>query len=226
MDERKEGAVDITLSAAEGITTFTNVLFMEQRAGRQTFDNAIKFCRGAYFMSTGLGPDVAVADPAIYQTAAYRGIAFTKTPVVLAMLRERVGDDIFFAGWREAFHSFDDQSEGFEVVEKAFSKTAGEDLRWCFDQWFYRPGWAKLKITHEQTGRIVKVLCEQTQLGDAFQMPVKLLAKGDDGESQSFVAILDTSKTKIDIECSFKVKAVVIDPHEIGLVQDDGGPQN
>lgn len=212
-------AVPLPNQLAEGISTFTNVLFMEHRAGRATFDNAIKFCRNAYFMSSALGKDVAIADPAIYQTAAYRGIAFTKTAVALAMLRDLVGDDLFFAAWREAFQEFGDDQDGFEVVESAFSKTIGEDLRWFFDQWFYRPGWAKLKITHTQNGKNVRVVCAQTQVGDPFTMPVKLLAQSADGKSQAFVAPLDSTETIVELECDFLVNSVVIDPTEIGLVQ-------
>lgn len=212
-------AVPLPNQLAEGISTFTNVLFMERRAGKETFNKAIRNCRTGYFMSTGLGHDVAIADPAVYQTAAYRGIVFTKTAVALAMLREKIGDDVFFKAWRDAFQDFAETRDGFEVVETAFSKAAGEDLKWFFDQWFYRPGWPKLKISHDQNGNRVSVRCEQIQEGQPFRFPVKLIAKGRDDNATRFVAQLSEVTDLVELDCPFTVETVEIDPNEIGLVE-------
>ncbi len=212
-------AVPLPNQLAEGVSTFTNVLFIEKCAGHQAYDNALRFCRKGYFMSCGLGHDVAIADPAIYQTAAYRGIAFTKTAVVLAMLRELVGDDLFFAGWRAAFQEFDAGQDGFQVVEDAFSRTANQDLKWFFDQWFYRPGWVKLAIFHEQQGNRVSVRLDQRQAGDPFRMPIHLVARAADGKTHKFDAQLQSMTTTVEVDCPFVVQAVVIDPDEIALVE-------
>jgi aminopeptidase N len=213
-------AVPLPNQLAEGVSTFTNALFIEQRAGKQAFDNTIRYCRNGYYMSSGLGPDVAIADPGIYKTAAYRGIAFTKTAVVLAMLRELVGDDIFFAGWREAFAGLDSGEDGFQVVESAFSKTAGQDLKWFFDQWFYRPGWVKLKISHQQEDNRVTVQCNQVQREGTFRMPVRLIAHGPQGQTKLFPVQLQDQETIVSVDCPFQIERVELDPDEIGLVQE------
>lgn len=170
-------------------------------------------------MSTGLGQDIAIADPAIYQTPAYRGIAFAKTAVVLGMLRERLGDDLFFSSWREAFREFGVGQDGFQVVERAFTTAADQDLRWFFDQWFYRPGWPKLGITHQQDGEVVNVTLEQKQATAVFKISVKLIARGPAGQSQAFAVPLESAKTTVAIRCPFEVKTIVLDPEETGLLQ-------
>ena len=81
---------------------------------------------------------MAIADPAIYHTTAYRGIACCKVPVVLEMLRTELGDDTFFAGWWEVFRSFKGGEDGYEAIERVFSALAEKDLAPFFDQWFYR----------------------------------------------------------------------------------------
>ncbi len=180
-------AAPLSNELGEGISTFTNLLFAENRHGREAFDRGIKVCVDAYQRSTTVGKDVAIADPAVYTTDAYRGIVFCKTPAILAMLRDEVGDEKFFKAWRRAFGDYDPNRDGFETVEKAFSQVVGKDMSWFFDQWFFQAGQPELEISFSQDEKKVNVKVRQTQNVGAYRLNGKLVLSTDqkkDGATQ------------------------------------------
>lgn len=204
---------------AEGISTFTNALFIERRHGREAFRKTVRALRLVYMQSTALGCDVAVADPDIYSTSAYRGIVFCKTPVALAMLRERIGDEKFFAAWRSAFGEFSPGTDGFDVVEQAFSNEVGEDLTWFFDQWFFQAGWPKVTLEYVQDGKGLHVTVHQHQTGPAYRVRGMLSARDTEDQEQRFVVELTGKETRVTLECPFEATEVVFDPDHDLLVE-------
>ncbi len=199
---------------AEGISTFTNALFIEQRHGKPAFVNTIRYCRDAYFRSTAIGRDVAIADPDIYQTPAYRGIAFCKTAVALAMLRDLLGDEEFFAAWQVAFNTFDAKQDGFQAMESVFSASTGIDLSWFFNQWFYRPGWPKLELVFDQQDNQLSIEVQQVQDAPPYQLNLQLIVLGEANERQMHELPLTSSSTKVIVDCPFRVRRVMLDPNQ------------
>ena len=206
-------AAPLSNELGEGISTFTNMLFVENRHGEEAFRRGIKICEDAYFQAIALDRDVAIADPAVYQTTAYRGIVFCKTPVILTMLRDLVGDEKFFAAWRTAFSRFDPAQDGFNVIEKAFSETAGEDLSWFFDQWFFQAGYPELAIEHEQTDKRLAVTISQLQPSEPYRLQGILRVSGHNSDEVIDQKVeISELETKLEIDCDFPVKSVVFDP--------------
>ena len=197
----------------EGISTFTNMLFIKNRHGEEAFRRGIKLCQDAYFQSTAVAKDVAIADPGVYQTTAYRGIVFCKTPVILTMLRDLIGTAQFFAAWRIAFNQFEAGKDGFEVIEKAFSETTRTDLSWFFDQWFFQAGWPQLTIEHKQQEKKLTVTITQTQESAPYRLYGLLRISGR-SEHQTLQRMVQLTKAenKIEFDCPFPASNVVFDP--------------
>ncbi|MCA9262423.1 MAG: hypothetical protein KDA60_01185 [Planctomycetales bacterium] len=199
----------------EGISTFTNLLLVKERHGEEAFRRGVKFCQDAYMQSTAIASDVAIADPGVYKTTAYRGIVFCKTPVVLTMLHDLLGPEQFFAGWRKAFSDFETGTDGFEVMEKSFSETTGEDMRWFFDQWFFQAGRPKLKISHAQQDQQVKVAITQVQESSPYRLRGLLRVTGKEPD-QTVEQMVDLSEAvhEFTIACPFAASSVTFDPDD------------
>ncbi len=112
----------------EGISTFTDALFVEARHGHDAYLRTLHSTRQGWLATAGTETEFAIANPAVYSNSRYRSVVFCKTPVVLHALRRRLGDELFFAGLRRAF-----------------------ELRSFFDQWFFRAGFPTLEATHEKS---------------------------------------------------------------------------
>jgi len=199
---------------AEGVSTFTNALFVEKRHGKEAYRKTINYCAKHYLSGTKISRDVAIADPDIYKTDAYRVIAFCKTPVVLDMLRTKLGDELFFSAWRKAFSEFRRDQDGYRTLQNIFTKTTGVKLDTFFNQWFYMAGCPKINSSFIQNGSQVVVTVTQEK---PYQLDSEVEIIGVNGEKiRKPFALLD-EKTSCIFEIDFKVKSLVFDPDDLIL---------
>ncbi len=207
-------SVPLPNELAEGVSTFTNALLIEHRHGEEAYRKMIRYCANAYRTSTALGRDTAIADPAIYKTQAYRGIAFCKVPVVLDMLRRETGDETFFAAWRKVFQEFDSNEDGYTILEKAFSESSGEDLSWFFEQWFFQAGCPDIAVEFSQQEDSLTVTLRQQQQQEPYRITGELLLRGVQGETLRRSITLSDRETTLKLEVSFSVQEILFDPDD------------
>jgi hypothetical protein len=171
----------------EGLSSYADLLFVERESGADEYRAAVRACAAAYIGTAERTEDVAAANPAIYRSEGYRTVVFAKTPAVLHLLRQRLGEKAFFAGWRAAFESAPhDRRLEFDDFRRAFETASGTDLGSFFDAWFLRPGHPRVRVDWEAApcdghpGVRIRVM--QTQPGPPFELDVPVLirtAKGD-----------------------------------------------
>jgi aminopeptidase N len=205
-------SVPLPNELAEGVSTFTNALLIEHRHGDEAYRKTIRYCANAYRASTAMGRDTAVADPAVYRTQAYRGIAFCKVPVILDMLRSQAGDEVFFAAWRKVFRDFDSEDDGYAILEKAFSESLGKDLSWFFEQWFFQSGCPDIVVQFSQQEDSLTVTLQQQQKQKPYRLAGEVLVRGRRGETLRRTVTLTERETTVKLDVSFPVQEVVFDP--------------
>jgi aminopeptidase N len=172
----------------------------------------IRYCADAYLAATALERDTAIADPAVYGTKAYRGIAFCKVPVVLDMLRSEAGDETFFAAWRKAFQEFDPKEDGYAILENAFSECSGTDLSWFFEQWFFRAGCPEIAAQFSQQEDAVTITLRQAQKQGPYRLAGELLITDKQDSRLRRKVTLKDRETKLTMDVPFSVHKVVFDP--------------
>jgi hypothetical protein len=207
-------AVPLSNELAEGVSTFTNLLFIEHRHGTDAYRRGIDFCRDAYFKTIVIGEDKAIADPDIYKSAAYRGVVFCKTPIILDMLRSQLGDDVFFNAWRLAFTQFDRNKDGFDILQHAFSEVSGRNLAPFFEQAFFRPGFPQIAVQHTTTEGTVTISLAQKQSGPPFAIDADVVIRGAEGQTMRQLIRLRDRETIVTLPVTFKVTGVEFDPED------------
>jgi aminopeptidase N len=90
---------------------------------------------------------------------------YPKGASVLHMLRRMLGDEVFFAGVRRYMH---ERPLGLvETIDfrRALEAESGLNLEWFFDQWCYRPGSPRVKVTlaYDAATRTLRASAEQRQ---------------------------------------------------------------
>ncbi|HAS60227.1 MAG TPA: peptidase, partial [Algoriphagus sp.] len=72
--------------------------------------------------------------------------SYSKGGVILHMLREYVGDELFFQSLNNYLTTHALSSVEVHDLRLAFEKTTGEDLNWFFNQWFLDKGHPELEV--------------------------------------------------------------------------------
>ena len=170
----------------EGISTFTNALFVEARHGHDAYLRTLRSTRDAWIAGAVGETEFAVADPAVYSNSRYRSVVFCKTPIVLHALRRELGDELFFTGLRRAFDLRDAAIDGFERLQLGFEEASARDLGPFFDQWFYRAGFPIVVIEHAATPDGARVTVRQTQEEKLYDFAAPIRVECDDGSVHEF----------------------------------------
>lgn len=143
--------------------------------------------------------------------------AYPKGAFVLHMLRQKLGDDVFFAGLKR--YLTDNRLKSVETVDfrRAMELVSGRDLERFFYDWTERSGHPKLEVntTYDSEHKQVRVAVKQTQAGEAFHFPLKISIKGDQSQSPTiFEETIDHKDQSIQIPMASRPLGVEIDPSQ------------
>ncbi|HZW08057.1 MAG TPA: M1 family metallopeptidase [Phycisphaerales bacterium] len=143
----------------------------------------------------------------------------------LHMLRERLGDDVFWKGVRLYIDRYKFQSVETGDFRRVMEEVSGQSLERFFDQWAYRPSMPTLKVTHtyNEQSRKMTVTVEQTQKINAdnpayaLRLPVYCEFPVREGEEQPEGRWLyidtDTTSATEAFDLPMKPNRVRIDPN-------------
>lgn len=145
---------------------------------------------------------------------------YSKGGIILHMLRQRLGDEAFFAGVRKYI---DDHKEKGLVetsdFRRALEATSGQSLERFFEQWAMRPGMAALSIeyAHDEAAGTLSISVEQTQVVDrfnpAYAFTLPFLLKFADGSTQWAYLDMDSRATATTVKVPSKPEQITIDPN-------------
>lgn len=106
--------------------------------------------------------------------------SYQKGGLVLAMLRDELGDSAFFGGLRRYYAAHRHANAMTQDLQRAFEDVSGRPLGWFFDQWLRRPGWAELRMSYtwDRATERVTLSVEQGERFGAYQLalPVDVVA--------------------------------------------------
>ncbi len=210
-------SVSLPNELAEGISTFTNLLFIGEHSGADEYRKGIEFCAQTYLAIAEAMEDVAIADPKLYSTAGYRTVAFCKVPAVLDLLRQELGDDAFFDAWSAAFEELRGEPCDYADLERVLGKSAGRDLRPFFDQWFFQAGHPRLDVAWSTTDdggkRSLRLSVRQTQPGGLYRaLEVPIRVNGPDGPRH--VLTINEREETFVLPVDVPVTMVLVDPEQ------------
>jgi aminopeptidase N len=95
---------------------------------------------------------------------------------VLHMLRGQIGTDAFWAGIREYYRRYQNQSASTDDFRRVMEQVSGADLRWFFDQWLTRSGVPKVEGSwrYDAAAKQITVTLSQTVAGEPFRLPIDI----------------------------------------------------
>lgn len=144
---------------------------------------------------------------------------YAKGASILHMLRERLGDDAFFAGTTNYLKAHALSTAESDDFRRALEAASGQSLQRFFAQWVYRPGVPRLKVDFDWSERDsrLEVAVEQTQtidrLNPAFAFTLPIYVKFEDGSARWIGLPIDSREVKTAFELPSKPTHAAIDPN-------------
>lgn len=199
---------------AEGISRYTDSLYMAHRGGEEVLREHMRFTRRQYFglLERGAG-DIAISDPRV-TPALY----FIKGALALDMLRTALGAETFLDGMRGYFTDCADQVTDLRGFSGAFEQAAGEPLFWFFDQWYNRGQHPVLRLAWSTCARgsefVTAITITQCQPGPPYRLSLPALLRGAAGGSHAQVVAVERREQTFEARTSFEPESVVLDPEQ------------
>ncbi len=166
---------DVWLS--EGFATYFTLLFIEHAYGRDEFVDGLRRSRETVLDFYAKTPDYRVVHENLDDMSRVTTrMTYEKGGWVLHMLRQRLGDERFWAGIRTYYERFRNATASTSDFREAMEAVSGDDLTPFFQQWLYRGGVPRLAGVWSWDGsaRTVTIDLRQTQPGPPFRIPVEV----------------------------------------------------
>ncbi len=150
---------------------------------------------------------------------ASQAVGYGKTLMVLHMLKNRLGREVFLDGLRDFYQKNRFRFAGWAELQASMQSVSGQDLTAYFEQWTQRKGAPQLKLTQaaytkQKNGYRLTIELAQQQQEAAFalQVPVAIWLKGEREASLKILNMREKNQT-YTLDLAAEPGRVRVDPH-------------
>jgi aminopeptidase N len=143
--------------------------------------------------------------------------SYQKGGWTLHMLRTLVGDSAFFRGIRDYYAAHVDDNAVTDDLMHAVEKRSGTNLRWFFDQWLRRPGYASLTTSwrYDAASRRVVLDVQQGTRFAPYRFPLAIDVTDAEGKVHRVrvdIAAEHNVSVPLPLEFAAAPRSLVFDP--------------
>ncbi len=202
---------------SEGFATYFGALFFERADGRDKFVR-IMLSEKERYMADAESVARPVHDPEVKDLfKLLNRNNYQKGAWVLHMLRRVVGDEKFFAGVAEYYHTYRDSNAVTEDFRRVMERHAGRPLEWFFRQWIYEPGFPVYDAawSWDEPSKRLRLRVRQTQRGAPFRVPLDVeFRDGPAATPRRETIEVSGREQTFDFKLERRPAAVALDPDE------------
>jgi len=133
---------------SEGLAQFSATLYLKEKRGKRIFSHILrKFSQWTEKKSIR-GPITLGSRLSYYDFEAYQSIIYNKTSLVLNMLMEILGEELFFKGLREFFSEHKYSAARTKDFIETMERVSGKDLKVFFNVWLNSHLLPEIKVSH------------------------------------------------------------------------------
>jgi len=184
----------------EGFATFGASLWEEHYYGADASSYRYWREQNAWMQSKELYP-IPVVTRNIDDSVEYAGNVYDKAGWVIHMLRERLGDEVFFRALKHYLEARRLQNVVTADLVKDIEESSGANVDQFFDQWIYGAGAPRFTIgsTYDDSSKKVILSVRQTQKVEGrvglFRVPVNVAVTTSSGEKLFPIEISKADET-------------------------------
>lgn len=171
---------------SEGFATFFAALWAQQARGDTAYARELADMRTAVLRAPIVATHAVIDSVEVDPNKLLNENSYPKGGLVLAMLRDELGDSAFFGGLRRYYAAHRHGNALTQDVQAALEAAAGRPLGWFFDQWLRRPGWAQLRtaFTWDAAAHRVTLRVEQDARFGAYRLTLPIELEFADGSKR------------------------------------------
>lgn len=189
----------------EGFASYSEALYAEYRFGKSAVQSVMRSKFSENFQGALYNPSNLFSET-IYDKGAW----------VLHMLRNELGDSMFFNSLRKYYETYKYGSASVEDFKLICENEYGKNLSKFFDDWVYNDrGIIKCNysITQKDTSVIISIFQSDSEYNNFhFNLDIKVLYS--DGTSEIIRQRVENPRTNIDYTTTKKIKEIIPDPDE------------
>ncbi len=161
---------------SEGFATYLTALYQGHREGEEKLRAVMDMARRRVIRSFKNNPS-PVIDTTIFEFMRLLSAnSYQKGAWVLHMLKNELGDDLFWAGIQKYYERYRNANALTPDFVITMEEVADRDLDGFFYQWLNLPGHPQLKISwsYDRDRKEVNLMVEQKQEGHVFEFPLDI----------------------------------------------------
>lgn len=200
---------------SEGLAQFSAALYLEKRYGPREAEKIIKkFSKWARRKSAA-GPIILGYRLGHIDFEAYQAIVYDKAALVLFMLRDLLGEQVFFEGLRQFYRENLFKAVRTSDFRLSLEKVSGRDLKKFFQDWFYSERLPSVKFSKkitpgEEANRLILTI---NQLSKPMSFPLEILLETNTGKYYHSVE-MEKEEQQFEVEYTGSLKKVTLNPRQ------------
>ncbi len=198
---------------SEGFATYFTAVFFEFADGDSVAAARLADGEDRYMASLGDAGRPVIDQQPDDLFDLLNGNSYTKGAWVLHMLRNVVGDSVFFEGIRRYYAEHREGTALTADLRHVMERASGEDLDWFFDQWLHRPGYPEVRVHtswNPDDGRL-ELDVRQVQSWPPFRFPLEVEVKRDTYNLRRTFWI-ETRETNLHWSLDERPLSITVDP--------------
>lgn len=197
----------------EGLAQFSAILYLKEKYGQKDFEKILQKISSSVRRKSNLGPIILGIRLSHADFEGYQAIVYNKAALVLLMLRDWLGEDVFYRGLQEFSQEFRFKAVRTADFRLAMEKVSGQDLRQFFRDWFYSEKLPEVRIEKkvlpgEDLSRLQLTVHQITR---PMIFPLRVVLETNRGRREQ-VLLLDSAVQTFELEFSGQLKKVRINP--------------
>lgn len=198
---------------SEGLAQFATMLYLKEKYGKSAFSAILRKMSAWTEKKAKWGPIIFGSRISHFDFYAFQSIIYNKTSLVLNMLKDMVGEEVFFQGLETFFDRFKYRAARTNDFVVTLSEISGQDLRPFFENWFNSYTLPEIKVSsrieRHENGFLLKFhIVQQT---DPFIFPL-WVEWNQNGNTIRKMIVVDKKESTAEFSLPFKPKNIRINP--------------
>ncbi|KJF42235.1 M1 family metallopeptidase [Draconibacterium sediminis] len=204
---------------SEGFATYLTHLYVQHFYGDEQFKDGLKYDRERV-IAFSKQKYVPVIDTTVQEyIRLLNANSYEKAAWFLHMLRNKLGDDTFFAGLQKYYNDFRNKTALTKDFQSVMESVSDKNLDRFFNQWLRSAGHPVIKVSWgaETSGKEIdrQLIWVQQKGKQLFSFPLEINIVYEDGSVDLLTVMIDTTKQRQQFEAKTTsgVKDIYIDPN-------------
>lgn len=196
---------------SEGFATYFTSLYLENEYGTTAMNKQLKKERERVIKFHHLVKLPVVDTITTDLMKLLNPNAYQKGAWILHMLRNKLGDTVFWNGIRNYYQNFEFKNAATNDFINTMEKTCGCELNDFMDPWLKETGHPMLKVETKTKARSTCLRIVQVQNNYIYNFPIEIELTYKDGSKE--LKIIDIGDKKTEIQTEKIIDSFVVDPN-------------